>query len=249
MNGMGIHLGTVPHPARSGVQAAFFPGLDSAVDHLCRHVLSHPESDGWLLVAPALADEAGLCDEEGRHQARLAVLRHEQELTGRLVGLYRRACEVAAGDAFLLGWHVSDGAVTVALGTSGTFFLIEARVLTTAYLPGLGSPEAVRASGEGGHPAAGRERRLMRRDRGGRGHVPEARRRREQNWTAEERLYYCVFRPAVQHIRSRHHRAHELDGGRRDDIALLNRVLPRMSCLTLELWQEHRRRVAPGGDV
>jgi hypothetical protein len=239
--------GQVPHPARPGSYVAFFADLERALRHLGDHLLTAPECQGWALVLPALADHVDPHDAE----ARAAFFRRARSTHGvsaqAVFDLYREASARTASDAFLLNWHASDGPTTAALGTSGVLVLIDGPSVVTVYLPGQGDPAAVRASGEAGAGCLGRERQLMRRPEHRGRRERQEQERREARRSPEERLYYDVFRPAVQFLRKRYHRSWTLDGERRHDDALLKKVLPPMSRLGLEGWQGCRAQVAAGG--
>jgi hypothetical protein len=158
-----------------------------------------------------------------------------------LLDLYRREAAEASRQAHILGWHTQNEGCIVALGMSGVFVLVDGDAVITTYLPGQGSPAAVSQPDYNRHLR--RERHPMRRAA-----LPdEDRRRREAAWSDEERLFYRVFRPAVQLIRSQHHRARGLDGRlRKADAALLKDCLPRMSELGLDGWRTRREQARVG---
>jgi hypothetical protein len=226
---------------------AFFADLERALRHLGDHMLAAPECAAWCLVLPDLADHIDPEDANSR-EAYFRQARATRGVSAQPVfDLYRAASARAAGEAFLLNWHATDGRTTVALGTAGVLVLIDGPSVTTVYLPGQGNPAAVRASREAEPDRLGRERRLMRRS--DRRPAGERRRqaRREARRSAEEGLYYGVFRPAVQFLRRRYHQSYTLDGVRRYDDALLKGVLPPMSRLGLAGWQGYRAQVSAGG--
>jgi hypothetical protein len=179
--------------------------------------------------------------EQGMATAGLAV----QELFEHYAGAVRQASH----DAAVLTWHASEGTVTVGLGTTGVLLLIDGGVARTAFLPGQGDADAVRLAADGGPALLPRERG-MRPPRGTARRPREDRRylRRQESWSATERLYYLVFRPAVQFIRSRYHHYRDASGRLlRCDYALLKPVLPAMSELTLEMWRGRRSLCGHGG--
>jgi hypothetical protein len=132
--------------------------------------------------------------------------------------------------------------------------LLIARALNTAFLPGQGDPlatgesrptdastaaitrEAGMRSGRHGH----RDRELIERER-------LARQRREAAWTPAQRLYYRVFKPAVQFVKRCQHRCRDMLGREtRGDYALLKNVLPHLSQLKLDDWLAMRMRCGRG---
>ena len=154
-------------------------------------------------------------------------------------------CAGASGDAARLGWKNWRGGVTIALGTEGILMVI-ANTLKTAFLPGQGDPEAVVSAAESGGPRSDSPTPRTRGMRSGRGGVPgwtrEDRDRwhRQSDWSESQRLYYGVFRPAVQLIRSQYHRGLDVPGRRLSDYGLLKAVLPPMSRLKYHDWLELR---------
>jgi hypothetical protein len=239
--------GDLPHPGRPGTRVAFFSRLESALAHLRDHVLTAPESEAWAVVEPALASHVDLGDPD-----RCAAF-YRQALASRglsaqaVFDCYRQAAARAASEAYLLTWQRSEGATTVALGTTGVLVVIDGPCVVTVYLPGQGSEEAVRQSR---NPDAGglpRQRRLMRRAEALSPREQRQRSERTAQLTLEEQLYYRVFRPVVQFLRSRYHRAYTLDGWRRYDDALLKEVLPPMSRLRFDDWRQYRAQLSTGG--
>lgn len=224
------------HPARPGDSVRFFADPRKAARHLCDHVLAAPECHAWGLVEPSIAEAVDLSDPDARWRAAEAALAGREP---RLLDLYARAAGAESEDAGRLAWHVSEGDETLALGTSGVLLALEGDVLKTAFVPGLGSAAAVREA---------RDDRALRREAGMRsgrpGHERDDRReeRRRERWSAEERLFHDVFRPAVQHLRGSAYDAFDMEGRRTHRYGLLARVLPPMSRLKFHEWREHRAR-------
>jgi hypothetical protein len=239
--------GTVPHPAQPGTMVAFFADWERACRHLGDHVLTAPECAAWALVLPAMAEHLDLHDANARNSYHQEAQASRGMSAQGLFDHYRQATARAVSEAYVLTWHASAGSTTAALGTAGVLVLIEGACVVTVYLPGQGSAAAVRESCEAAPTRLGRERGLMRRRLDGHPRDNRPREQREARWSAEERLYYRVFRPAVQFLRERYHQSYGLDGMRRFDGALLKRVLPPMSRLRLPDWQEYRAQVCAGG--
>lgn len=236
-----LSRGSIPHPANPAQSVPFFADWRRAVGHLIDHVLTSPECDGWAIVVPQLGQHVDLAD--GLARTRMAQNAHESKgvEVQALFDLYRREAAEASRQAHVLGWHARIGGCFVALGVSGVFVLGDGDVVVTTYLPGQGDAGAVSQPDDSRHLR--RERHPMRRA----APPDEERRRREAAWSDEERLFYRVFRPAVQFIRSQHHRAHGLDGRiRKADPAILKDKLPRMSELGLDGWRTRREQVRTG---
>jgi hypothetical protein len=170
-----------------------------------------------------------------------------------LYDLYCGAVTRDAQDAAALTWHRSQGRLTVALGTSGVLILIQ-DVVTTAFLPDQGDPEAVRESQQE------RKQSGLPRERGMRAGRPDRRdgqaveredrmrAQREASWTRTQRLYYRVFKPAVQFVKRCHHRCRDMYGREtRGDYALLKDALPHLSQFKYEDWAALRQRCGRDG--
>jgi hypothetical protein len=65
----------------------------------------------------------------------------------------------------------------------------------------------------------------------------------EERWTPVQRLYFRVFRPAVQFVRTAAYDASGMLRRPPRDYGLLRWCLPRMSRLRLEDWLAYRRTV------
>jgi hypothetical protein len=233
--------GVVPHPADPARGVTFFADWRRAVEHLIDHVLTSPECEGWAIVAPPIGQHVDLADGLARTRQALRARESKGVEVQALFDLYQREASEAARQAHVLGWHAQQEDCFVALGVSGVFVLVDGDVVITTYLPGQGDAEAVSRPDDSRHLR--RERHPMRRA----APPDEDRRRREAAWSEEERLFYRVFRPAVQFIRSQHHRARGLDGRlRKADAALLKDCLPRMSELGLDGWRTRREQVRVG---
>ena len=248
-----LQLGAVPHPARPGDSAPFFSDWQSALQHLRDHLLTAPECHAWLLVAPGYGEIVDPDNADARwsyvHQAETSAGRAAQPL----YDLYRSAVSQDAEDAAGLGWHRSAGPMTVCLGTNGILAIIE-RSVTTAFLPGQGTAETTLASKEPdrqrGLPRESgmRSGRVGRRDQKTSDRDRQIREQREAAWSRSQRLYYRVFRPAVQFVKQCHHRNRNMYGKlTRSDYALLKDALPHLSQFKYEDWIALRQRCGRGG--
>ena len=130
-----------------------------------------------------------------------------------LYDLFCRSVRQASRDSFRLRWFAETigtrgQAVTLAIGTAGVLLVVE-NWLKTAFLPGQGDAQAVLDQREsrgprGESPRAGRRgmRPDVPGDSPGRDREDREQRRREEAWNDGQKLYYKVFRPAVQFVRS-----------------------------------------------
>ncbi|NLF69577.1 MAG: hypothetical protein GX575_11050 [Candidatus Anammoximicrobium sp.] len=242
-----LQLNAVPHPARGGAAVQLFADWQTACAHLRDHWLTAPECQAWALVAPAYTSLLDPGDADARYryaeQARITAGSSAQPLYDLCVA----AVALEAGDAARLQWVQDDGRVTAAMGTSGVVLLIEG-VVRTAFVAGQGDPQATKDGQRRRLERRGlpRERPLRSGGHGGDPHGPQSRRPWEDKWSAEERLYYRVFRPAVQLVKRAQHRSRDMRGGIvRADYALLKGLLPTRSRLKYEDWLELRRACRP----
>jgi hypothetical protein len=216
------------------------------------HVLTAPECSAWAVVIPCLAETIGTDDADKRWNYAERAAADRGASAQPLYDLYCEAIALDSRDAAALHWFATPGSVTAAIGTSGILMLIE-QELVTAFLPGQGSASATRAAQEEGREARGLPReRSMRSGRLGRKQHEsprESRRqqRREAGWTPQERLYYRVFRPAVQFVRRSHHRCRDMYGRlNRGEYALLKEVLPPSARLKYDDWLALRAQCRGG---
>ena len=249
---------TVPDPACRNGMLRVFADWAKALQHVIDHVLSAPECFGWALVIPNY--QAFVDPNQGRR--RLQYAQKAEKTKGESAqGLYDAYAAAIIGDikdAVCLGWLASSGAVTVTLGTCGVLVLTvrrngTCRTVQTAFLPGQGSAAAVVRSrlepsdGFVFRRDASRDRPRARRHVVQSAREQRARQRRRPGWADEHRLYYDVFKPAVQFIRTRYHSYCDPFGQEQYcDYALLKDVLPRRSRLKLEHWQGYRRKCGRG---
>lgn len=246
---MTLQNGQVTYPGRRGQRVPAFRSANEALRHLLDHVLTHPECGAWAVVLPQYGTVLDWADPDARWR-----FAREAQATGgasaqALYEMYREAVDSDADGAGRLGWFVDRGDVTVALGTRGILLLVERGTLVTAFLPGQGVPQQVVRGTEqraaGSKAALPREGRGRWRRVGVQEHPRETRQRLEieKRWSPVERLYYRVFRPSVQFVRTAVYDASGMLRRPARDYGLLRRCLPRMSRLRLEDWLAHRRSV------
>ncbi|TVS20133.1 MAG: hypothetical protein EA424_05500 [Planctomycetaceae bacterium] len=244
-----LRLGTVTDPARPDESARFFVDWESAHRHLCDHLLTAPECFGWQLVAPQYVQ---MCDPEDA-DARWSYAQQSADsqcgTAQPLYDLYHAAVTRDTDDSSVLGWYHGNRRLTVCLGTSGILAIIEQQAVVTAFLPGQGSGHDTRAGQQAEasrvlpRESGMRSGRSGRRSRDAIEHDRHVRQQREAAWSAAQRLYYRVFKPAVQFVKRGHHRHRDLHGRLiRGDYALLKDVLPPLSQLKYEHWVLLRQR-------
>jgi hypothetical protein len=220
-----LQLRAVPHPAQPNEVVCFFADWQTACSHLQNHVLTSPECHAWALVAPQYRQILDPEESDTRwqycEQARVSHGRTAQPL----YDIYCGAVACDAQDAAALTWHRSQGRLTVALGTSGILLLIEG-VLTTAFLPNQGDPQATRDSQQE------RKDRGLPRERGMRSGRPS---HRDGQVVARE-------------DRMRAQRGRDMYGREtRGDYALLKDALPHLSQFKYEDWAALRQQCGRDG--
>lgn len=229
-----------------GSHVRLFDGWDAAVDHVARHLLSEPEGAAWRLVEPRLDGLA----EGARHAWRERLFREASRTRGvvlqPLYDLYAEVIRRGIAEARHLGWSAPpdqpvtflslDGLVGVATRSAGEV------TLTTAYLAGQATGHAVLRGREDGRKRPWRDcerpLRAQLRELREKKSAPELKKqeRRVASWSREQRVYFDVFRPAVQVVRSM-----QYDHVRgRNDAALLKSRLPHLSQLRFEMWKSMR---------
>ncbi len=237
-----LRLRSVARPDRPNELVRFFSDWQTAYQHLRDHLLTSPECHGWTLVAPRYVE---ILDPD-QSDSRWNYSKQAAESCGRtaqpLYDLCWSVTSMDLRDSETLGWHQSTGTLTVCLGTSGILAVIQDTV-TTVFLPGLGSAEATRTSTQTSQRNGLPRERGMRSGRPGRTDSEQASRRhraqtqREAAWSQSQRLYYLVFKPAVQFVKRSHHRCRDMFGRRtRTDYGLLKDKLPHLSQLKYQDW-------------
>jgi hypothetical protein len=245
----GLNLGTVAHPASPGQAVSFFANWQSAWQHLRDHLLTAPECLAWQLVSPAYPQIVNPQDPDARWSFSEQARTTEGRTAQPLYDLYLAAVSQDTQDSIVLGWCRGSGHITVCLGTSGILAMYTERAVITAFLPDQGSGQATRAGQQAelsrGLPREGgmRAGRVGRRSRESIERDQQLRQQREAAWSAAQRLYHRVFKPAVQFVKHCHHRNRDLYGRLiRGDYALLKDVLPHLSQLKYEHWVLLRQR-------
>ena len=262
-----LKLKSLTHPAVPGNRVEVFRDADTACLHIRDHLLTAPECFAWALVDPMCGDLVDLDSFRSRLKYLKEATRSQGASAQDLYNLYFEIIANELRDAKQLNWYITaDDGSTIALGTGGVLTIVQGAHIKTAFLPGQGSPGAVKRS-QDGEPARdsllreGNGNAREKRGRRGRGRRRSAkgsyRRNRNRNRkdtryeaseelheTPEELLYYKVFRPAVQFIRDCPFPGRKIKGERPlRQYGLLKKQLPPMGELSFENWLELRREV------
>jgi len=245
----GLRLVEISGPTLERIR--FFQDWEKAYKHVRDHLLSRPERDGWRLVIPEINGLLDLDNEDAVWDYHRRAARTSGSSAQDLYDCYSRAVEADCLDSKTLGWHRTEEQTTIALGTSGVLTVVTNQVVKSARLPGLGIAEmTIESHGiPVDSPRMPRHRPMRSWHRNGKSderHPKEERRKeeRESQWTREQKLFFRVFRMAVQHIMRAYHRSYDLLGERfhGDDAAWLKDTLPRRSRLKFEDWLKLREQ-------
>lgn len=227
-----------------------FSDWRTALDHLCNHVLTNPECEGWAIINPRLLDIVDLANHDARYQFAKKACDTEGMSAQELFNEYAQAVNKAISDSKKLGWFVCFGNNNhVLIGISGLLAVIEDNVLRTAFLPGQGNASAVvenRIESKNWHSPLPRERRVRHTsddEKRKKNHREiEKLKKRISQWNNNEKAYYLVFRPSIGNIWSANTSTFDFNGTIRSSrhYFLLKSVLPRRKQLSLEHWQSLR---------
>ncbi len=247
---MGMEPYRFPYPQRRATLTVF-SSEPSAMAHLRDHLLTAPECNAWGLVLPGLFSLVDLDDSNARWRCWNRLEQKDDTTAQSLYDAYSMAIQAELQEAHRLGWVVRVGLVDAAIGTSGLIVIAsfegESGWVRTAFLGGQGSPEAVRHAKSMPRGATGLIRESSKPMRSAL-HPKEfrAHKARHGNWTTEQRLFYMVFRPAVQFIRAvnrsiSYSRGISSQPSEVKEYAMLRDKLPNMSQLSFQRWQTLRR--------
>ena len=232
-----------------------FETSEKLLTHVLNHVLTPEEAHAWYYVWEELDERlaptpagAEFCFDLRRQLPTDAQL--QQSLTNRYLDTIAHQVQ----ESVQMAWTAESRWQQVGLGLAGVYYVLvrhkdRAETIVTAYIPGFGSAAGTTQSqAEPDNPhARARGVSWMRgeRDEGQRKDTDRSiamrlRERRAQDWNASQRLYYLVFRPAIQFVRGWQDwkRPHRLN------MSSLGASLPSMSHLKYEDWLNLRTRHA-----
>jgi hypothetical protein len=269
----------LPDPTAASLALAYAT-CEDARKHLIYHLLGPGEAEAWLLLEPRLQEYFADGRDAARWRQRLEHHDADAQLLYDLYCEVVQIEMEDARRLHWHAQERRRLPVCVGLGTGGVLAVFEQTpqgwVLKTAFIAGAGRGVWVRRRqgwDKDGIPPGhipgklleqdkrilrSLRRRSLRRRQGMRaGRSPDVRARdrqlleqRQARWSPEERIYYLVFRPALQFI-WRQQETNVLPDGRiySRDYALLKMVLPLRSELTFDVWQQCRqKRVPPVAD-
>lgn len=239
---MSLNLREMPNPADPGDRVRIFGTVESAVEHIRKHVLTEPDCLAWPLVDPETSGELGLDD--GRRRARM--LQQSKRPDADMQSIYDFYADVISSEskqAAELGWVFADSEQCLCLGTSGLLTVIQKNVVTAFFadMQEYNELEKEQRLSSGFRL----NRRPMRRSKTAtQSKIRESRRRRAQlkNRTLDEQIYHNLFRKTVKFVRSFQPHPLKEERGRKGQYWKLQCRLPRLSRLKFRDWIELRRR-------
>ncbi len=163
------------------VRVRLHDSWDKLVDHVVRHILSAQARHVLRAAFPELTN----LDEFISEKAAVRWIRRPgRSAADPVVTAYRMIVERSLAEAWSLRFVVWNHRTAVTIDSSGLLAVIEDRVLKTTFIPAVES--ALSAMRE--------DSRSLRRD-------DRHRQQLDSERDGNERYYYSVFRPAVQHVR------------------------------------------------
>jgi|GEM_PF-1623349 len=243
-----------PHCRYKKVQV--FKDEDNARKHMEKHLLSFgegssqdaSESAAWMLVIPQLRQCCGDLSDPQQRNLVYRMWQRDRSAFDACYRLYARSIRLSVSDACHLGWkwvgpQVGGGWEGVALGTSGVLVVAENGFILTAFLPNQHT-NGCYLGGNGklqSRPGRHRIRGGVRSYREEKQHQ-----KRKESWPPEKRLYYEVFRPALQFVRKAQYETFPPQGclrPRNNIYAILKGKLPKCKWLHYDAWCRLREKV------
>jgi len=135
---MGLRL--QHHSLEAGGMLLIFRNWESACAHLCDHVLTWPEAEGWALILPAYSERVCVTNAQARFSLGEGTWRSKGVAVQWLYDEYAAAIKAALDIAQHQGWVWPDYNSTgdhKALGLSGVLVVFSKKAVRTAWLPGL----------------------------------------------------------------------------------------------------------------
>lgn len=236
---MTLTLSTMDHPAKPQKTVLIFGTSESAMEHIEKHVLVDPECRAWPMIEPESAFILGL--DTGRERARLLQkFKKALQIRQDIYDLYAKVIRLESKEASELHWIYHDAQETICLGTSGMLVVIENCVVTAFF---AGQDTTLIEQGADAPDKLLPQNRSMRsgRDKQSQRELAAHRSNRlsQDEQSPAERVYYYLFRKAVQFVRSFHPSPFSNCSGH---YWKLQDNLPRMRNLKLECWQQLRQQ-------
>jgi hypothetical protein len=144
-----FHLKEAEVPHWPFGKVALFVTAESALKHLCDHLLTRPEAHYWAELIPALSTWVQPTDDNSLYRFARAVWspRPPAEAVQELYDGYASVIVEAMSDAIHQGWFWAqdepDGPCWRGLGISGTYVIWREHAIRTAMLLGYTAPPAL----------------------------------------------------------------------------------------------------------
>ncbi len=122
-----------------------FRDVETALEHLCDHVLTWPEGEGWADILPTYRDRIGIARPKARFLFATNLWKEAPPGSSCqwLYDEYADAIVASVDSTTYTGWTWIDPTEprdTLAFGPSGVLVIFTSSRVRTAYLPGRGTP-------------------------------------------------------------------------------------------------------------
>jgi hypothetical protein len=234
-----------------------FDTTEKLNQHLINHVLTPEEAHAWYYIwqeddSRLAPTPAGV---DNCFQLRDSLHRN-QELADSLTSRYLNSIAEQIKESLALQWTAQSNRRQVGFGLAGVFYVLakdanQKYTLRTAFVPGFGTSDGtassqqkpdnpharnraaswMRGERENQHPRQGRYSICQRSSEG-----------RASQWNADQRLFFLVFRPAMQFLRG----WNDWKQAKRLGMSDLKSKLPPMSRLKFDSWMELRKNGREG---
>lgn len=232
------------------------------IEHINNHILTAPESQSWKIIFPEYRKLLENHDEaDTRYQIAKQII-DDDESCQYFYNLYAREIRCNANDAALLGWYAKepdiknqekigssfidqeDNNPVCAFGTSGIYMVIEKDRIITAFIPGMGVPILTETTTEIN------KKNPIPRERSKKTYTYKRKIKRKtkgrENWekslTPDMRLFYFVFRPAYQTVRTKNLHTSDQERVNKTDFSTLKKGLLKNKITSYEQWKKVRER-------
>ena len=237
-----LKLRSVDVPCSEETTQAFIDWR-KAVEHMIKYLLTDPERKAWRIADPRLMQIVDLDHENVCWRYGQQAMKSCGTSATALYVAYCDNMDRTGRAATRLEWccNGADPDTRVGFDERGVLIIVQ-RCVRTCFIPGAWN-ERDKSTWRNVRRRSGRNRSSR---------AEERERRREEKrgnaWSQEERIYYRVFRPALQEIR-RQHINHDIDPD--DDVhprdwAGLKETLKEEGMISFARWQEIRNRATGG---
>jgi hypothetical protein len=191
---------------------AFFSSVTAALEHLCDHVLTRPESERWQRLFRVVSSNGpDFSNTEEKRRLASSIWKEDSEQAQVLYDQYSRASSEAFKDASRLRWKVTRSLggrqYGYVLGLNGIVAISDAGTVVTAFIPNFDDrfiPNCPAPTAETPLPREVRHLNLYVHTRGDRRRQREMERCRREKWDNRRQLFEWVFKPAIRFVSKVH---------------------------------------------